>query len=1818
MKRKSSLWFLILVLVSGSFTALGSGRETARAAPANLALGKTVTMSKPAAWGQVAAHMTDGDDNTLSQAESNDPWSFTIDLGALYVVDRVVLKPHPSAYPTVFTVQTSADEAVWHTAAQESAGAETGGTYDFAPVKARYVYIEVSAISNPNQAMKEVEVYAMTEDTFAPEEVTQTSVVAGSGTLTLQWMDPPDADFQEVRIYDENDTQLTTVSKGTRSASLTGLTNGTEYVLTLKTADQLGNLSTGVIVRGTPETPALDLQAIRVDGTDLQGFDAGTLAYEVELPDAAPAIPRLQATAVSANDRVTVVQAESVPGTGRITVTGAGSETKTYEVRFRFAPNTPAAGTRLSGITIDGSPLAEFDPDQTRYLVTRPAQGAVPQLEAVAETAGAEVTITPAAQIPGDSTISVRSPDGAVYAAYTVRFAAKAEKRTLLFEIDEGIGENELVSLYKNDFDKLDAALGNIYDSLVELTDMYEVAVLMYPTHHYKREGWGAGSAQPLDRIDAALQHTMQFFEDRGGLIKVYLEIYSSGIATNQNGALASLPPAPLYHTPEAEGRIGLSMDVDTLKGLKDAYPLSMKGIRFHEAYGSDLVWRVNNGQGGFQFDEELVRAFIDASAEKGLKVIWSDSGWLIQYPVDDSSKRYVYDPNKKPYFQTEPFSTLQDYAEEKLGDGIVFNWANNNYHPTSMLGYWDAFVGEGFYDYLQWDQPFTDFPFTNRTSAKWGMSVQSWFWHEMNNQLNSKYYLFGENNMPVEILGAYALKGLADGAAIIQFEPSWYFFNMNIPYAAPYRGNYEQAPDYSERLAMKRLKTMLLNPGSADNPPTNLKQWFDENQEKFIRNNVDDAPLNYWQSTLAAGWSDGQRTYLDNFTGADDWSENSANRYHPYVFSGNVVDSLRIDLHGDGLDELALLKEGAGGVKQLEFYSVNSGLLGTGVGIALDNEDGQFVGLAAANLIAEVEKQGDPDEIVVFRSRAGDSRLNARIYKVKWSDSLLQFQFEALPYAQNQAVLDAHLDPSMLEASSFVKAVGLRTESYKLADHTRSTDRLAVVSSQGGKLRVGLKSDKSVVSTELTGLTDADQVRIAAVDADTDRRDELAVVDQESGAPVVQIYKLDESLLNIRMEASMNTTPYYNQHVASKAIDGDPGTYAQSWSNVPWDLTVDLGTAVTVDQVRYMAAEGNYALHYTIDVSTDNEQWTTVAMVEDGEGGTKDIAFEAVTARYVRLNVETVVGGGADYGHAVMEFAFPGLKPFVLKDSLEMDRGAGQTIDYIVGLRKALLVNAEPLSAGAINVRNASGENVTQLQASATLSAQVQLRNRTLQAKAVTVSAVLYDAADVEVKMSQHAGIIGGNADKTLQTALLLPAKLDGHYLQINVKDEQGKTLSSAKLTASGQGGTGGTGGYFPIAANPDGYETSRETLNGRTIQVYTVKPDAKPQGGELPIDATDGKQPVKVKMPSTWIAGAGADAVLIVNESTHAYRLSLSELDLAPALTAFGSAGGAYDLIVGTERTLNGVTVSITAEAGGKSVDIPFKGHTGGMVLELGDSASNAAAVAASTGASATASTGVSATASTGASTTASTGASATVSSAATSATSVIPVLVLPDGTYGYVQAETADGKLRLMVRGSGAYVFVEPGRKMSDTGSSWASKAIGWLADRRIVEAGDGGKFAPNAAIGRAELTEWLIRAFSPETTKRSAGQAEFADLDVSDRRAPYVGAAVALGWTKGVGDGRFAPDATVTREQMAVWIARVLEAYGYRPSDTAGTKTWKDSGQISGWAASAIQLAAETGLMNGRANGEFAPGAAMTKAEAAAIVYRMLTHVQSARQ
>lgn len=103
----------------------------------------------------------------------------------------------------------------------------------------------------------------------------------------------------------------------------------------------------------------------------------------------------------------------------------------------------------------------------------------------------------------------------------------------------------------------------------------------------------------------------------------------------------------------------------------------------------------------------------------------------------------------------------------------------------------------------------------------------------------------------------------------------------------------------------------------------------------------------------------------------------------------------------------------------------------------------------------------------------------------------------------------------------------------------------------------------------------------------------------------------------------------------AARAVDADGNTrWASSYADKQ-NLIIDLWSVQSISRVK-IAWEAAYASQYQIQVSNDNATWTTVYENYHGTGGTEEISFHTVSARYVKLYC---IKRATSYGFSVREF---------------------------------------------------------------------------------------------------------------------------------------------------------------------------------------------------------------------------------------------------------------------------------------------------------------------------------------------------------------------------------------------------------------------------------------------------------------------------------------------------------------------------------------------------------------------------------------------------
>ncbi len=111
-------------------------------------------------------------------------------------------------------------------------------------------------------------------------------------------------------------------------------------------------------------------------------------------------------------------------------------------------------------------------------------------------------------------------------------------------------------------------------------------------------------------------------------------------------------------------------------------------------------------------------------------------------------------------------------------------------------------------------------------------------------------------------------------------------------------------------------------------------------------------------------------------------------------------------------------------------------------------------------------------------------------------------------------------------------------------------------------------------------------------------------------------------------------------------------------------------------------------------------------------------------------------------------------------------------------------------------------------------------------------------------------------------------------------------------------------------------------------------------------------------------------------------------------------------------------------------------------------------------------------------------------------------------------------------------------------------------------------------------------------------------KFADTDEK-----HVLKAASLGITQGVGQGKFGYNEALTREQLAVLMAKTIKLMGHE-SEEIDDYRFTDEESFSSWAKDSIYFVQRNGILNGIGSDNFGPHGYATKEEAFAIIYNTL--------
>lgn len=173
---------------------------------------------------------------------------------------------------------------------------------------------------------------------------------------------------------------------------------------------------------------------------------------------------------------------------------------------------------------------------------------------------------------------------------------------------------------------------------------------------------------------------------------------------------------------------------------------------------------------------------------------------------------------------------------------------------------------------------------------------------------------------------------------------------------------------------------------------------------------------------------------------------------------------------------------------------------------------------------------------------------------------------------------------------------------------------------------------------------------------------------------------------------------------------------------------------------------------------------------------------------------------------------------------------------------------------------------------------------------------------------------------------------------------------------------------------------------------------------------------------------------------------------------------------------------------------------------------------------------------------------------------------------------------------------------------TDSHWASEYVIKLAQYEVITGFEDGTFRPENLVTKEQFVKMVVQAFGITSDAKTTA---FTDVNASHWAADYIATAVDKGIINGKSESEFGIGENLSRQDAAVIIARVADMAGYKLSSASGT-SFSDKSEISSYALDGVTRLSNAGIINGMGDGTFAPKGTLTRAQAAKILYMMITN------
>ncbi len=183
-----------------------------------------------------------------------------------------------------------------------------------------------------------------------------------------------------------------------------------------------------------------------------------------------------------------------------------------------------------------------------------------------------------------------------------------------------------------------------------------------------------------------------------------------------------------------------------------------------------------------------------------------------------------------------------------------------------------------------------------------------------------------------------------------------------------------------------------------------------------------------------------------------------------------------------------------------------------------------------------------------------------------------------------------------------------------------------------------------------------------------------------------------------------------------------------------------------------------------------------------------------------------------------------------------------------------------------------------------------------------------------------------------------------------------------------------------------------------------------------------------------------------------------------------------------------------------------------------------------------------------------------------------------------------------------------YKQTGTAFMDIAGHWAKEDIEFVASRGLFSGTSETKFSPDTAMTRGMFVTALGRLANADVS--GYAKSSFSDVKDDAYYMGYIEWASKNNIVNGVGNGKFAPDQSITREQMAVIMSNYAKTIGYTLPKVHIENIFADNSKISTYAKEAVKQMQMVGVISGKNGNLYDPQGTATRAEVSAVLRRFM--------